>query len=105
MILSLTVCKFLVRCQWCIVLDWFKSYLSDCSQCIYIFGSIVSYAKKLYSMVCLKALSLVLYSVHYSLLPSAKLFKIILAKVSNFMQIISTYVHLKHKTFGFAINR
>ena len=29
-----------------VVLDWFKSYLSDCSQCVKI-GSILSNAKKL----------------------------------------------------------
>ena len=53
-----------------VFLDWFNSYLSDCSLCIKI-GSILFDAEKLL-FAYLRALSLVQYSFPYILLPSAK---------------------------------
>ena len=59
-----------------VVLDWFKSYLSNCS-CINI-GCILTDSKKP-CMGCPRTLSLVQYCFHYILLPSTKLFEIVLA--------------------------
>ena len=60
-----------------VVLDWFKSYIFDRSQCVKI-GSILSDTKKLF-LACLWALFLVQYSFPYILLLLAESFKTILA--------------------------
>ena len=59
------------------VLDWFKSYLSDCSKCVKI-GSILSDAMKiLFSGSQGSVLGPMLFSYMYILLPLAKSFIII----------------------------
>ena len=64
-----------------VVLDWFKSYLSDRAQCIKI-GSILFDAKS-YCMVCLKALSWGQFFCHSVLLSWVKSYRIILGLVSS----------------------
>ena len=59
-----------------VVLDWFKSYLSDCLQCGKIGSFLSDDRKRSFCLACLRAPSLVQYSFPYILLPSATSFVI-----------------------------
>ena len=77
------------------VLDWFKSYFCDRYQCIKI-GSVLFDTKRLlYSVPKGSLLGPILFSL-YTLLPSAKLFKIILTYVSTFMWMTLSYMFILH---------
>ena len=77
-----------------VVLDWFKSYLYNRYQCIKI-GSVLSNAKRLlHGMPQDFALGPILISLYTTPIPLAKIFKIILAYISTFMQMISSYMFI-----------
>ena len=90
--------EFLV-CVRGVVLHWFKSYLCDHYQIMT--GSVLSDAKNycMY-MLCPRALSWGQSCFHYTLLPSTKLFKTILAHVSTFIQITHSYMFSLHRSMS-----
>ena len=75
-----------------IVLDWFKSYISDCLQWVKI-GSILCDAKKLLFGVSQgSVLGPVLFFLYT--IPLSKIIQIILAQVSSFMETIHSYMFM-----------
>ena len=80
-----------------VVLNWFKSYLCDRYQCIKI-GSVLSDAKRLLYGVPQGSVLRGRSCSHYTLPTSVKLFKIILAYVSTFMQTTHSYMFISHIT-------
>ena len=87
-----------------VVLDWFKSYLSDCVQCIKI-GSILSDAKKLlYGVPQGSVLGPILFSLYTTLLS-----KVIQNHPGISFQFYADdtqlYVHLTHKNVASALDK
>ena len=75
-----------------IVLEWFKSYLSDHLQCVKIVSNCLMFGVLQGS---------VLYSFPCIILPSAKSFEIIPAQVSTVMQMIHSYMFISHISMWF----